>query len=161
MNNTSSPIDINWVRNYYNIVSSIISSIVGITGIILGLFYYFDKERRSKTHILKKEIEDYDTCVKKILKLNIKNEEELKEIRTKIDSINDRINMMLDNGTKFINLDEKHISTILYINSVVEKSEVVMRLPFDKLEEADRASISDLYEDALKKALLVCYSELK
>lgn len=160
MGNSPSP-DINWVRNYYNIVSSITSSIVGITGIILGMFYYFDKERRSKTNILKKEIEDYDTCVKNILKLTIKDEEELKETRTKIDSINDRINMMLDNDTKFIRLDDRHVSKILNINSVVEKSEVIMRISFDELKRVDKASVLDVYEAALKEALLVCYGELK
>lgn len=161
LKSNSSSADINWVRNYYNIVSSITSSVVGITGIILGMFYYFDKERRSKTNILKKEIEDYDACVKKVLKLSVKNQDELHEVRIKIDSINDRINMMLDNDTKFIRLDDKHVSKILNINSVVEKSEVIMRISFDELKKADKASVLDVYEAALKEALLVCYGELK
>ncbi len=153
--------DINWVRNYYNIVSSIISSLVGITGIILGLFYYFDKERRRKIDILKTEIEQYDLCVKSILKLCIKNENELKEIRIKIDSINDRINMMLDSDKQFIRLNDADVSTILRVNSIVDKSEVIMRTSFKNLKIKDRESVLDTYEIALKNALLICYGELK
>jgi hypothetical protein len=153
--------DIIWARNYYNIISSIISSLVGITGIILGLFYYFDKERRRKIDILKTEIEEYDSCVKLILKLCIKNKNELDKTRIKIDSINDRINMMLDSDKKFIQLNNADISTILRINSIVDKSEVIMRTSFNKLKSADRDSVLDNYEIALKNALLICYGELK
>lgn len=153
--------DINWVRNYYNIISSITSSLVGVTGIILGLFYYFDKERRRKIYILKDEIENYDFCVKQILKLCVENDTELKNIRTKIDSINDRINMMLDSGRKFIQLDDKDVSTILSINSLVDKSEVIMRIPFKDLKTSDRSSVLDNYEQRLKETLLICYGELK
>ena len=32
------------IRNYYSIVSSISSTFVGITGLMLGLFYYFDNQ---------------------------------------------------------------------------------------------------------------------
>lgn len=147
-------------RNYYTIISSIISSLVGITGIILGLFYYFDKERRSKTMILKNVIEEYDGCVKQILKLQIRDDEELKKLRTKIDSLNDSIDIMLDNKIHFIQLSDDKISEILHINSIIDKSEVVMRLSFEKLIQADRASVFDIYENALREVLLVCYKEL-
>lgn len=147
-------------RNYYNIVSSIISSLVGVTGIILGLFYYFDKERRTKTKILKKSIEEYDCCVKQILKLQVSDDEELKKLRIKIDSLNDSINIMLDNSIDFIQLSDDKISEILRINSIIDKSEVVMRLSFKELTQADRASVFDIYEKALREVLLVCYKEL-
>lgn len=154
-------VDINWVRNYYNIVSSIISSLVGITGIILGLFYYFDKERRSKVKILKDEIENYDLCVKKILKFEVENAADLKNLRIKIESINNRIEMMLNDDSKFLQLNDKDTKAILKINSVVDKSNVVMNVPFTSLKTSDRASILDLYEDSLKNALLICYGELR
>ena len=148
-------------RNYYTIVNSITSSLVGLAGIILGAFYYFDKERRSKTMILKKSIEEYDACVKQILKLQVRDDEELKKLRTKIDSLNDGINIMLDNKINFIQLSDDKISEILRINSIIDKSEVVMRLSFEELTQAYRASVLDIYENALRDALIVCYKELK
>lgn len=160
-NNSTIGKDINWYRNYYSIVSSIISSVIGITGIILGLFYYFDKERRSKVKILKEEIENYDLCVKKILKFEVENAAELKNLRIKIESINNRIEMMLNDDSKFLQLNDKDTKAILKINSVVDKSNVIMNIPFTSLKTTDRASVLDLYEDSLKNALLICYGELR
>lgn len=154
-------IDINWYRNYYNIVSSIISTVVGITGIILGLFYYFDKERRNKTSILKKAIEEYDLCVKRILKLNFKDEDELNELRIQIESINDNINLMLDNKIHFLRFSDEQVSKILQINSLVNKSSVIMSLTKTELETTDRASVLDVYEAKLQEVLLICYGELR
>lgn len=149
------------LRNYYTIVNSITSSLVGVTGIMLGVFYYFDKERRLKTGVLKSTIEEYNSCVKQILKLNVKDAKELKKLRMSIGELNDSICLMLDNGIRFLQLSDKKISQILRINSIVEKSEVVMRLPFKKLKRADRASVLDAYENVLRDALVVCYEELK
>ena len=160
-NRTSENIDINWVRNYYNIISSITSTIVGITGIVLGLFYYFDKERRNKNSILKKCIEEYDHCVKRILKMNFKDDKELKDLRIQIESINDNINLMMDNKIHFLQLSDNQISKILKVNSYVNKSEVIMKLDKSGLENCDRASVLDVYENKFQEALIICYSELK
>lgn len=160
-NNSTIGKDINWYRNYYSIVSSIISSVVGITGIILGLFYYFDKERRNKTSILKKAIEEYDLCVKRILKLNFKDEDELNELRIQIESINDNINLMLDNKIHFLRFSDEQVSKILQINSLVNKSSVIMSLTKTELETTDRASVLDVYEAKLQEVLLICYGELR
>ena len=68
---------------------------------------------------------------------------------------------MLDSDKQFIRLNDADVSTILRVNSIVDKSEVIMRTSFKNLKIKDRESVLDTYEIALKNALLICYGELK
>lgn len=144
-------------RNYFSIVGSIVASIIGITGVLVGAFYYFDKERRNKLSQLKSSIEKYDDIVMEILNLEISSDSELKTKRALLTRVNEQIELMLDNKTGFLPFRKKSAMKILAINSFVEKSDLLMRSAHCCLNEEVLQPIRDEYQDVAKGAKILCY----
>jgi len=144
-------------KNYYPVVSSIITSLVGLTGILAGSFYYFDKERRTKLNLLRQSIEKYDDLVMDIIELVVKSDEELNLKRNSIIRVSDQIELMLDDDTGFLPFSRKSAKKILSLNSFVDKCELIMRAEYNLLSQAELIGIKDIYMDIAKTAKIVCY----
>jgi len=144
-------------KNYYPIISAILGSIVGLTSIVAGAYYYFDKERRNKISLLKQEIEKYDESTLDILELVVKNDEELERKRNTIIRASERIELMLDDETGFLPFSRNAAKKILALNSFVDKNELLMRSNFELISKASMISVKDLYLDIAKTAKIICY----
>ncbi len=90
------PIDLTTLdpyRNYANIVSSVVSSVVGSTGIILGYFYYKDKLKKDNN---KSHAEKMNRRIEELLRLIDKCDEYIERLIYRQVTGDSDLKMLLD-----------------------------------------------------------------
>ncbi|PKM78426.1 MAG: hypothetical protein CVU90_02705 [Firmicutes bacterium HGW-Firmicutes-15] len=161
---------INDWANYYTAISSIVTAISAIIAVGLGYFYYvnrndFENDTNSKERIRQRlnliifELDWYDECVSRILCMDI-SEDDLEKIRYKLTRSFETIVALLDNNAKLLSLKDEDISTILKINSFVDKSDPIMIFGFGKLMENKEqlAKEKEIYIELFQTAKMICFN---
>jgi hypothetical protein len=164
-------LDLNCPRDYYTLLSSSITFILGTIALILGYFYYIDKlkfetmvseieRRRKRLDDLILEINSFDDAVDDLLYYRFKNPEELKQIRSRVSRSFETIEIMLELSTKLLGLTESDMQTIIKVNSFVDKNDLLMHTPYAQLDELSLSSLKDNYVDLIQDARRVCYKNV-
>ena len=118
------------LRNYFSVLSIFVTSILSIIAIILGGFYYFDKERRNKLAIMISELDKYDSIIERILYLDIKNQAELNILRSQKDKIVDVIQMAFELNVK---IPEDDFQYFIALNSLVDNDKFISSNNYKKI----------------------------
>ena len=119
-------LDLNCSRDYYTLLSSSITFILGTIALILGYFYYKDKlkfetmiseieRKRKRLDDLILELESFDDGVDDLLHHRFKNAEELKQIRSRISRSFETIEIMLELSTTLLGLTDSDMQTIIKV----------------------------------------------
>jgi hypothetical protein len=164
-------LDFNCAKDYYALLSSSITFILGTFGLILGYFYYKDKRRfetqiseierkRKRLDDLIHELNSYDEGVDDLLHHRFKNAGELKKLRDKVTRRFENIVVMLELSTKLLGLTESDMQTIIKVNSFVDKNHILMHAPYRHLDALSLSSIKDNYIDLIQDARRVCYKNV-
>ncbi len=154
-------------RNYFAIVSAFSGFIITLSGLGLGLFYYFHKlkteDRSQKTNIQRQrikilldELKNYDKYVSQILNKNFENEKMLSSLRDNIRRSFENIVIvigLLESSTDF---SKKDLRAILNVNSFVDNSNIIMLQSYDEFDTCNTSEIYDLYIEKLKVAKNIC-----
>ncbi len=145
------------LRNYFTIINTYTTLIIGIFGLTFGAFYYFDKEnRRTKLKFLLDELTLYDHLLINLFNLTFKDQIELDVIRNNISRKFEMIEMIIDSSNNSLRFKDEDVRAILKVNSYVEKSELLMRTPFINLTKINLLQAQDNYIELIKKAKWVC-----
>ncbi len=164
-------LNLNAARNYYTVLSSWLTLILGVTGLTLGFFYYKDKHRvdatitsiekkRKRLDDLIKKIDSFDYLVDDVIHGRFKDANELKHLRSKISRSFEEVVIMLELSQKLLGLEEEDVKTILRINSFVDKNDIIMYANFDLLNEGVLLSVKDEYVDLLQDARRICFKKV-
>lgn len=164
-------LDLNSPRDYYTLLSSSITFILGTIGLILGYFYYKNKRKfetviseierkRKRLDDLIRELESFDDGVDDLLHHRFKNAEELKQIRSRISRSFETIEIMLELSTTLLGLTDSDMQTIIKVNSFVDKNDILMHTPYHQLDESSLLSLKDDYVDLIQDARRVCYKNV-
>lgn len=161
-------------KNYYSLLSAFFSVIVGLFGLTLGCFYYFNKKQtdkdvseKDKKHkrieALINELNTYNNYVLTVLCSNINNTNELTLLRAKLISCFDNIESMLQQNYTLYNLNEEDTKVILKVNSYIDKNPIIIHSTFEQLKsiKSDELNkVKDDYYSLIKEARRVCYSKI-
>ena len=158
-------------RNYYTILSATVTLAVGFFGLLLGYFYYIDKQdvdkmsaslerKRKRLDKLIDLIDDYDGLVDKVINMRFSNAGELKHLRSMISRSFEEIEIMLDLKEKLLGLDNEAVLIILKVNSFIDKSEVIMHINYSDLSEEKMLTVRDDYINLIQDARRVCFSNI-
>lgn len=160
------------LQNYYSIVYSVLTVIMGIAGLILGYFYFdnrkkVDHEDREREHTRKRleaiieEFNAYDKYVHRILGFSIRDPQELNELRIEIERTFEVVQDMLDQWQSLLKFDQGDVRAIIKVNSFVDQSEPIMRKEFAKLSLAELYPIKDEYLELVRVARRTCYLKFR
>jgi hypothetical protein len=148
---------LNELKDYFAVVNTFTTLIIGIIGLIIGLFYYYDKEsRRPRVKYLLDNLNSYDNLLTDFFNMSFNNQKELDALRNKISRGFEMIELILNSSFLIMKFSDDDIRTILKINSYVDKSEVIMRTPFPSLEKVKFLDSQDTYVELIKSAKWVC-----
>lgn len=152
--------DIDFLRNYYSIITS-------VSAVFLGIFYYFNKnliERQNKKKELQRQrlslllgaLNQYETYIDEILNMKFRDETELKFLRYKVGRSFETVELLIKQNINALNLIEADRSTLLEVNSFVDKSELI-HLKYSKIKPQSFDKLKDLYVEKIKEAKSICY----
>lgn len=125
-------------RNYYQIISSIVTIFAALLTVILGGFYYFNKidleDRCKKIEYAKVRIQEIFTCLEnideycqRIFTDSLNSDSELKYIRTRITFNLDRIVELFELNDTVIDWGNQESNPYYTFYSYVDKSNKLMR----------------------------------
>lgn len=156
-------------RNYYTVVSTAVSALIGVAGVCLGFFYYFHKKevddnksgadrRRARISLIIEQLNKYDDYVDEILCKRVDSAIKLDYIRGKISRGPEIINAMLEqNETLNIGFDRDDIMIILQVFSFVDKCPEISSYHYNTLQSTELKFIKSDYIDKMQEARKVCY----
>ena len=158
-------------RDYYTILSSWITFFIGVTGLILGFFYYRHKlqvnsnissieRKRKRLDDLISKIDSFDNLVDNVIHRRFSNTKELKQLRCRISRSFESIEIMLELNHKLLGLDETDVKTILKVNSFVDKNDIIMHCNYTSLNEDILLTVKDAYVDLIQNARRTCYNRV-
>lgn len=167
--------DLQTARNYYQVLASVLGIFFTMIGLILGYFYYINKietdANNAKRERIRKRLDsliaalnEYDDLVNTIICLNVKDKDELKFIRNKINRSNEQISSQLEQGDTLFGLSKDEIKTIIRIHSFVEQNPFLMEDDYDELLNRDQSliwMIKNNYTERMQEARKVCLSKLE
>ena len=156
-------------RNYYTVVSTAISAVVGVAGVCLGFFYYFHKRevddhqngaerRRARISVIIEQLNKYDEYIDEILCKRVESPIRLSFLRGKIARGPEIINAMLEHNESInLGFSNADMMVILQIFSFVDKCPEIMSYHFNTLQSADLKFIKSDYIDKMQEARKICY----
>lgn len=129
-------------RFYFSIVSVFATTILSLMAVVLGWFYYFDKERRSQLKFIISKLDRYDFIVTKILYLDVKNQTELDILRAEKSKLVHLIQTMMEN----VKLPDADMEGFIKLNSFVDKDDFISSDSLNNLNKIkkDKKSRSEL-----------------
>ena len=147
-------------QSYYTVIVSLLA-------LFLGVFYYFHRRkydndarnaetRRQQLKVLSKQLCIYDSYVEELLNKIPSSEKELAFLRNKISKQSDILNIMLKGYLDILKFNENEIDSFLELDSFVDKSELLMRVPYITYETESLYQIHYSYIEKIKMALKVC-----
>lgn len=162
---------LNTAKNYYSILSSFITVLVGVIGLSLGYYYYIGRHevektiadierKRKRMDDLIQKIESYDAIVNAFINKYFDNDEDLSKLRNQMTHSFDTIEIMLELSDNLLGLNDEDVQTIVRVNSFVEQNEIIMRAPLQDLSAEILNSIRDRYAMLIAEAIRVCYKRV-
>lgn len=131
----SNDYSINGIKEYFSIVSSVFASLIGVSGIILGYFYYSNRlqyeekqKQREKLELkknrLEHEFEYCDDCMEQILSSPHTTQDKLYQLSNSILKHTSIITCILDKYTDLLHLSDDEISTLIEWNSLINTNDI-------------------------------------
>jgi len=165
-------LNLSTAKDYYAILSSWLTFVLGISGLVLGYFYYHDKRnvdiniatiasKRKRLDDLISRIETYDSLVCDVIHHRFSNAKTLKHLRNRISRNFDTIEIMLDINKELLGLDDAEAKIILRVNSFVEKNDVIMHHDHSVLSENSLFSVRDEYVNLMQEAKRICFKKVR
>lgn len=158
-------------RNYVNIVSSILSGLVGSVGVILGYFYYKDKqkndekrERREKKAMridrFLKVVDDCDSIIERLFHKQVGNDGELKLLLDQLQKNSELLMIFMENNEKLIGFSDEEMSPVREWYSIIGSSPIVKVLRKRQITERLIQVEQEKYRSAIRSAknVLICKS---
>jgi hypothetical protein len=160
--------DLNKAKDYYGILTSFNTLILGTAGLILGYFYYKDKNRtdqslatierkRKRLDDLIDKIDLFDSQVDALLQRQFKDENELFLLRNKIIRSFETIEIMLELNEDLLGLHKEDLRDIIKVNSFVEKNDLIMRARVIELTPEVLHETREEYIDLIQNARRACF----
>jgi len=147
-------------QSYYTVIVSLLA-------LLLGVFYFFHRQkydnnariaetRRQQLKVLSKQLCIYDSYVEELLNKIPSSEKELLFLRNKISKQSEIINIMLKGYKDILKFSQSDMDSFLELDAYVDKSEVIMRVPYTAYEKESLYQIHDFYIERIKTALKIC-----
>ena len=166
-------LNLEMARNYYTVLSSWLTLLVGFAGLRLGYFYYKDKHRleteassrerrRRKLDKLIELIDQYDEFVNQVIIGKFDNALELTALRVKIRCSFDQIEIMCELSEDLLGIDINDVAIILRVNSYIDKEQAVMEQSFEELvkDNSKLLAVRDNYLNLIQEARRACYKKI-
>lgn len=158
-------------RNYYTILSSTVSLIVGTLGLVLGYFYYLSKykndclaesieRKRKRLNDLIECINQFDEIVDNIIHYRFSSISDLKHLRNRISRKFEVVEIMLQLNKDLLGLQDEEVKTILRVNSFVEQNDIIMHINYEQINETVLFTVKDRYIDLIQEARRICYKNV-
>lgn len=127
--------------SYYATLGVAFSSIVGIFGVFLGLFYYFHKLKHERDQKARSDHQQYirlvldalnkfDVLVMDFLFFDLKESAAFNRIKSEIATSFDDIYSLLDNAA--VHISDEDVSVIIAVNNYIDKSPLVTAQNLEK-----------------------------
>lgn len=160
--------NIDLLNKYATFFSPIITLMLGISGFVLGLYYYksrknFDKQNIEKEKIrfrietLLENINEYDSLVDEIFSLNFSGQSELNSLREKIERGFEIIEVWIEIGDKFFGFTKNEMASLIKFHSFVDNNEFIMEKGYDELM-ASQKEVLLLKSDYIKLIQMARYT---
>lgn len=154
--------NLEYATNYYVLLNNFFGVVVGVGGLSLGAYYFLSRklldEKIKNNDILNQrqeklfnELEEYNSCVHKILSLAVNNEQELRHTRSIMSAKFENIELML-NKLDYLGLSEEAADAILKVNSFVDKCDLISQSRFSKLNLNSLYPQKDRFIELMKNA---------
>jgi hypothetical protein len=155
--------DLAIAKDYYSILSSFITLMLGTAGLVVGYCYYAGKHKadqslaaierkRKRLDDLINKIDTYDSHVDNLLQGRFQNENELSLLRSKVTRSYETIEIMLDLNQTLLGLGKEDLRDIIKVNSFVEKNDLIMRATVGEMKQdllhEEREKYIDLIQNA-------------
>ncbi len=156
-------------RNYYTVVSAVVTTLIGTSGLFLGYFYFENRklhdtrarattERVKRLELLLSELDNYDASVMKIMRRLSRDGNELGRERLALERSFDKTATMLEVGEALFGMTSVELIEVLSVESYVDKCDLIVKAPFEDLKKADMAETERLYAPLIRSARRVCYN---
>jgi uncharacterized membrane protein YciS (DUF1049 family) len=135
-------------RNLFSVISPVISSMIGVTGLVLGYYYYKDKTKNDEIQKTIKKMngnlallyDNYsiiDDNIQLLFKKNLRTTVNLESIRELVLKKFDDINILLELNGEIIGLTDHELNELIRIYSYIDKNEMLMHTPLKAFKKAD------------------------
>lgn len=163
--------DLVTAKDYYSILSSFITLMLGTAGLVVGYCYYAGKHKtdqslaaierkRKRLDDLINKIDTYDSHVDNLLQGRFQNENELSLLRSKVTRSYETIEIMLDLNQTLLGLGEEDLRDIIKVNSFVEKNDLIMRTTVSEMKQDLPHEEREKYIDLIQNARRACYRKV-
>jgi hypothetical protein len=159
-----------YVKRYTSLpeIKDYCAILTSVSAILLGIFYYFHKLntedshkkkeiRKQRLNLLLTELNTFDNHVDQLLNKQFKDDSTLSFLRNKISRSFEIIEILIKQNRKELTLSTKDIDTILEVNSFIDKSEIIMRIPYEDISQLSLYEIKDIYIEKIKDAKRLCF----
>ena len=167
-------IDFEYACKYYSVLTSIFGVFLGLLGLILGAYYYKNKndiednrnQKEKQRNQLKTFIDQLKEVDKQVLELLFTDltQNELTVRRVKITSEFDKIVAVLNHGKDLLAFDESNIAVVLKVHSFVDRNYIIIESPYDQFHaigKENKYAALDIYQELINAAFTTCYSKMK
>lgn len=158
---------LNDARSYYSIVSAFIAFIVGSSGLIIGYFYYKDRnkhdfamrrasDRLRRIDFLLSSLRSYDDAIRAILMKLCENELALGNRRATIRAQYQQMYLLLGANEKLLGLSQAELESLIVLFSYVDNSSELMELKATELGNVDLREMAAAYVALYEAAARSC-----
>ena len=166
-----SKLDITGLRNYYIIVGSISGTLTALSGIVLGFFYYFHKQKVDKEQLLQDkksrlvesllaEINEYDALVDKILNKEFQGQNELQMLRGKIRRKFEMVYLIIQEKNHVLGFSRNAQIELFDVNKYVDDSRIIMETGHSEIGALNLDECRATYIDKIISSRRVCLGGL-
>ena len=166
-----SELDITGLRNYYIMVGSISGTFTALSGVVLGLFYYFHKQKVDGEQLLQDkksrmmerllaEINEYDALVDKILNKEFKGQNELQMLRGKIRRKFEMVYLIIEEKNDVLGFSKNAQIELFDVNKYVDDSRIIMEAMHTEIGKPDLDGCRAEYIDKIISSRRVCLGSL-
>ena len=152
-------------------VGSIFSTLIGSIGIVLGYFYYKEKVENDRREVnikktanavteLLKLVQSLRRLIEKIHQKGFTEDIQLNEIRVQIQEHFDQINLLLEINQKLFDLSSISMKLITSHYSIIEKSDLFMRLTVKALKKEPTMAVWESFKDKNDEVVKLLYMKL-
>lgn len=160
-------------RTYYHILTSIFSIIFGISGLLLGYFYYkskLDEDKRSSRRTIQKsrmelifnQLNELNEVIFILFYNCSTNESETKKNKLRINTRKDSILTLIEHLEPLIEFNDRELTDLINLISFLEKWHTLLdntRIKFDNTKQEEQSNL-DKYRLLIDKARLVCLNRI-
>lgn len=166
-----SKLDITGLRSYYIIVGSISGTFTALSGVVLGLFYYFHKQKVDREQLMQvkksrlvetllAEINEYDALVDKILNKEFQGQSELQMLRGKIRRKFEMVYLMIEEKNHVLGFSKNAQIELFDVNKYVDDSHIIMESGHNEIDMLDLDECRAKFIDKIISSRRVCLGGL-